>query len=149
MKILSLDTSATPVFAAVETDESNQIQRMHTRVLEQPRGLSRDIILALNGALEEATWSLSDLDAIAVGLGPGSWTGLRVGISTAKTLAQSRGLPLFGIPTFDAFVPTTKLNNDASFYAVAPCRAGEIYAKSWLVREGRWVLSRAEQIITL
>ena len=149
MKILSLDTSATPVFAAIETDESNQIQTVQTRVLEQSRGLSRDIILAINGALEEAGWNLDDLDAIAVGLGPGSWTGLRVGISTAKTIAQARSLPLFGIPTFDAFVPTAKATNDVSFYAVAPCRAGEIYVKSWQAREGQWVSSKAEQIITL
>jgi tRNA threonylcarbamoyladenosine biosynthesis protein TsaB len=140
MKILSLDTSATPVFAAVEVDANNQIQDFHIRVLEQSRGLSRDIILAISGALEEAGWSLNDLNAIAVGLGPGSWTGLRVGLSTAKTLAQTRNLPLLGIPTFDAWAANER---DNLFYAVAPCRAGEIYARSWQAGERILTLQNA------
>ncbi|HEY0076894.1 MAG TPA: tRNA (adenosine(37)-N6)-threonylcarbamoyltransferase complex dimerization subunit type 1 TsaB [Abditibacteriaceae bacterium] len=143
MKILSLDTSATPVFAAVEVGKDNQIQNFHIRVLEQSRGLSRDIISAISGALEEAGWSLDDLDAIAVGLGPGSWTGLRVGLSTAKTLAQTRNLPLLGIPTFDAFASDVFLANHRLQYAVAPCRAGEIYAKSWQAGERILTLQNA------
>jgi tRNA threonylcarbamoyl adenosine modification protein YeaZ len=139
MKILSLDTSATPVFAAVEVDENNRIENFHIRVLEQSRGLSRDIILAINEALEEAGWSLDDLDAIAAGLGPGSWTGLRVGLSTAKTIAQARNLPLLGISTFDAFAlaacKTTQIYDkhpdDCLLVAAAPCRSGEIYTKMW------------------
>ena len=149
MKILSLDTSATPVFAAVEVDNSLQIQNIHARVLEHSRGLSRDIILALNGALNDAGWSLDELDAIAVGLGPGSWTGLRVGLSTAKTLAQARNLPLLGVPTFDAFLSSEKINHHGSYFAIAPCRAGEIYAKSWQAIGGQLTALKNEQIITL
>lgn len=140
MKILSLDTSATPVFAAVEVGKDNQIENFHIRVLEQSRGLSRDIILAISGALEEAGWSFNEIDAIAVGLGPGSWTGLRVGLTTAKTLAQTRNLPLLGIPTFDAL---TANENHNLFYAVAPCRAGEIYVKSWQAGERILTLQNA------
>lgn len=139
MKILSLDTSATPVFAAIEVDETNQIQNTHARALEQSRGLSRDIIGAINGVLEAASWTLDDIQAIAVGLGPGSWTGLRVGLSTAKTIAQTRNLPLLGIPTFDAFAlaarKTTQIYDqypdDCLLVAAAPCRTGEIYTKMW------------------
>jgi tRNA threonylcarbamoyl adenosine modification protein YeaZ len=68
----------------------------------QPRQLSRDIIAGIDAALHRAGWTLDDVDALAVGLGPGSWTSLRIGLSTAKTLAQTRDWRLAGVPTFDA-----------------------------------------------
>ena len=68
----------------------------------EPRQLSRDIIAGIDAALHRAGWTLDDVDALAVGLGPGSWTSLRIGLSTAKTLAQTRDWRLAGVPTFDA-----------------------------------------------
>lgn len=56
----------------------------------------------LDEVLDSAGLGLADLDAIAVGTGPGSFTGLRVGMATAKTLAYVRGLPLLGIPSAEA-----------------------------------------------
>lgn len=68
----------------------------------EPRQLSRGIITGIDAALHRAGWTLDDVNALAVGLGPGSWTSLRIGLSTAKTLAQARGWRLAGVPTFDA-----------------------------------------------
>jgi len=51
---------------------------------------------------ERAGLSPGDLDAVAVSLGPGSYTGLRVGLSLAKGFALARGLPLVGVPTLEA-----------------------------------------------
>ena len=50
--------------------------------------------------LSEQSWSARDLDAVAVGRGPGSYTGLRVGIMSAKTMAYVTGCPLVAIDTF-------------------------------------------------
>ncbi len=149
MKILSLDTSSSPVFAAVEVNEENQIVRSHKQVLAEPRQMSCAIMSSIGAALDEAHWTLNDLDAIAVGIGPGSWTGLRVGLSTAKTLAQARDLPLFGVPTFNAYALAAEsafVCDYCLYYAVAPCRAGEIYTKTWETRDKKMTLREAERI---
>jgi tRNA threonylcarbamoyladenosine biosynthesis protein TsaB len=56
----------------------------------------------LDSLLAEAGWHLSSADLIAVGIGPGSFTGLRVGLATAKGLALSTRLPLVGVSSLEA-----------------------------------------------
>jgi len=134
MKILTLDTSGAVAVCSVVTFGENPAGDS-LRTLDKPRELSRRLVEMISGALG-ARWTLDDVDAIAVGLGPGSWTGLRIGVTTAKTLAQARDLPLFGVPTFDA-APRTHHEASGVLLVVAPCRAGEIYVKCWAPREGR------------
>src|SRR5690554_5899592 len=63
---------------------------------------SERLMPAVVRILADAGLGPSDLTAVAVSSGPGSFTGLRIGMMTAKTLAWSLNLPLFGIPTLDA-----------------------------------------------
>jgi tRNA threonylcarbamoyladenosine biosynthesis protein TsaB len=64
------------------------------------RGLAR-----IEGLLGEAGLRLRDLDRIAVGLGPGSFTGVRIAVAFAKSLAYGTGVPLVGISSYDALEP--------------------------------------------
>lgn len=63
---------------------------------------SERLLPAVDRALGEARISLEGLGGIAVSIGPGSFTGLRIGLSTAKGLAYATGLPLVGVPTLEA-----------------------------------------------
>lgn len=63
---------------------------------------SRRLIAAIDWLLSEAEVDWPMIDGIAVGLGPGSFTGLRIGMATAKGLAATAGIPLLGITTLDA-----------------------------------------------
>lgn len=151
MKILALDTSGTPAMvAAITVSEDNQIESGVVRDMTESRRLSRDIVLSIDGALRDAGWTLDDVEAIAVGLGPGSWTGLRIGLTTAKTLAQTRELPLIGVPTFDALAGVAQksmsLIEGCFIVAAARCRPGEIYTKIWQVSNGKREVLHSESI---
>lgn len=103
MNILAVDTSGTAIgVAALHYDESGGVEPLAVLGLPEARQLSRHLIAAIDAVLESAGWDLDDVDGLAVGLGPGSWTGLRIGLTTCKTLAQARNWPLAGVPTFDA-----------------------------------------------
>lgn len=80
--------------------------------------------------LAEAKYSLNDLDAIAVGAGPGSYTGLRIGISAAKGLAYALDIPLISIPTLSIIVNQALEHHWASEGFICPmidARRMEVY----------------------
>lgn len=70
-------------------------------LLDRVRRHTRDLIPECKLLCTEQSWKPTDLDGIAVSIGPGSYTGLRVGVMTAKTLAFALNKPLLAIPTFE------------------------------------------------
>jgi len=88
---------------------------------------SERLLPAVDRALDEARTTLEVLGGIAVSIGPGSFTGLRIGLSTAKGLAYATGLPLVGVPTLEAMAWTLP----AARWQVCPvldARKQEVYA---------------------
>src|SRR5207244_6486498 len=71
-----------------------------TRRLEEGRRHARDLAPAVAGLLEEHSWNPADVDAVVVSRGPGSYTGLRVGIMSAKAFAYATGCALLAVDTF-------------------------------------------------
>lgn len=74
---------------------------LRERQLDQTQRHARDLAPAIRQLLAEENWPIHSLSAVAVSLGPGSYTGLRVGVISAKTLAYALGCPLVGIATFE------------------------------------------------
>lgn len=103
MLVLALDT-ATPTLVAGLADWS---QHGVTEVLAEravPSGTRHAELLtpAISSVLDDAGLTMGDLDAVVTGLGPGPFTGLRVGVVTAAALADARGLPVIGVCSLDA-----------------------------------------------
>ena len=87
---------------------------------------SRRLLRSIDGLLQDCSLRLADLGAIAVGLGPGSFTGLRIGMATAKGLCHGAGIPLIGIASLDAI--GTAVNSDKLICAVLDARKKEVYS---------------------
>jgi tRNA threonylcarbamoyladenosine biosynthesis protein TsaB len=126
MTFLAFDTSGERCVLAL-ADEDGAVQAVS--VFEGKRSLSRRLMGELDGLLTRSGLTLPDLTAFAVGLGPGSFTGVRVGVTTAKTLAQVTGKPLVGVGTLDAYAAVWwDYDDDTSIVPVLPSRRGEVYA---------------------
>ena len=102
MKILALETSAKSVSAAV-TENGAVLASAY-----QNRGLTHSVTLMplIDGMLRTAGLSLDDIGLIAAANGPGSFTGLRIGVSAAKGLAWAKELPCCGVSTLAAMART-------------------------------------------
>jgi tRNA threonylcarbamoyladenosine biosynthesis protein TsaB len=99
MRILALDAALDGFSAAV--DDGTALQVVATRRQDAlEAGLGQIEML-----LDRANLRLADLDRIAVGLGPGSFTGVRIAVAYAKALAYGSGLPLVGVSSYDALEP--------------------------------------------
>lgn len=98
--------------------------------------------------LEQQGISPTDLTGLAVSLGPGSFTGLRIGMGVAKGLALAQGLPLAGIPTLDltAHPHTTQ---KLPIWAVLQAGRGRVCAAFYTRRKGQWKRRGDYQLTTL
>ena len=75
---------------------------LRTAALDEARRHARDLASAVRSLLDAASLRPADVRGIVVGLGPGSYTGLRVGVMAAKAFAYATGCTFVGVPTFDA-----------------------------------------------
>ena len=122
--ILSIDTAAetcsiclhkgTDILSLVETTKEN------THV--------EKITLLISDALREVDKKLNDLEAVALSAGPGSYTGLRVGASTAKGLAYGLGIPMIAIPTLKYLADSVRpVDNNTLIIPMIDARRMEVY----------------------
>lgn len=99
--------------------------------LARDRAHASDLLPALDGLLRSAGLSLPELDALVVGLGPGSFTGLRVAAATALGLARGAALALVGVPSFEA-TALAALAPGEEGAVVADARSGALYFARYL-----------------
>ncbi len=90
-----------------------------------PRSHGRRLAPLVDQAFAHAGRTPADLDLVAVSAGPGSYTGLRIGMSTAKGLALATGARIVAVPTLDALASTADVT---PVVVVLPSRRGEVYA---------------------
>ena len=104
--ILSIDT-ATPV-CSVALHQSGELVALSE--LFRDKSHATHLTLMIDEVLQQAGVERSQLQALAVSEGPGSYTGLRIGASTAKGMAFALGLPLIAVPTLDAMAQGLRIS---------------------------------------
>jgi tRNA threonylcarbamoyladenosine biosynthesis protein TsaB len=88
------------------------------------------IMKRIDDLFKHAGLKVQDLQAIVVSLGPGSFTGLRIGLAAAKGVAVARDLPLVGVDLFEIAAYRLRANNPPA-YVLIPSRKGEYYVGCW------------------
>jgi tRNA threonylcarbamoyladenosine biosynthesis protein TsaB len=98
MNILGIDTSSIVATVAVVTEE----KLLAEYIVNNKKNHSEKLMQVLDTVLKDSDLDIDDLDAIAVAKGPGSFTGLRIGMACAQGLAHASGMPIVGVNTLDA-----------------------------------------------
>jgi len=129
--LLGLDT-ATPVttVAVVRADMgTGSVEVLDERSHSDPRRHGEVLPVLVRDALAASSLAPADLHAVAVGCGPGAYTGLRVGMATASALAQSLEIPVFGAVTLDALAYAS--GRTEPFAVVTDARRREVFTSSY------------------
>ena len=143
--ILALDTSTENCSAALSINGNVLV-----RELESPREHTKRILPMVDSLLSEAGIKLKDLDALAFGRGPGSFTGVRIGTGIAQGLAFGADLPMLPISTLAAMAQGAhRLHKVTDVLPAIDARMGEIYFGQYkLNNAGIMTLVDNEMVVT-
>lgn len=131
MKILALETSAKAVSVAV-VENGTVLASAYQNV-----GLTHSVTLMplLDSMLKNAGLTMEDIDCVAVANGPGSFTGLRIGVSAAKGLAWTGELPCCGVSTLEAMAQNLR-DHDGIVICAMDARRNQIYNALFEAKDG-------------
>jgi tRNA threonylcarbamoyladenosine biosynthesis protein TsaB len=133
MQLLALDTATPATTVALLLADEKLLTRRHEPGPGERPGHVRELLPLALALLDEAGIGFSQLDRIAVGVGPGTFTGLRIGVATARALAHAHRLPLVGVSTLRSLAAGAAEPADAApaVLAVLDARRGEAFAAAW------------------
>lgn len=140
MHVLGIDTSTAIISAALLRDGALVAERTDT--VEHNR---TGLLTMIDALFADASLRPLDIDAVAIGAGPGSFTGLRIGMATAKGIAFATGRPLWAVSSLAAVAHLALAPADpGTVVAVVDARRGEVYAGAYL-RQGAGVALVGEE----
>jgi tRNA threonylcarbamoyladenosine biosynthesis protein TsaB len=139
VNILAIDTSTLETSVAVVAGTA-AAPRVLALSESQAHDHSSSVLQRVEQALAAAALTLADLDGLAIGAGPGSFTGLRIGMSTAKGLAFATGKPLWAVSSLAALAldvdRLVEIDPDAVVMPLIDARRGEVFAGFYRVAQG-------------
>lgn len=134
-RILAIDTSSAWCSVALSLNHAAPL----VRYKKVSTGASQLLLPWVEELLSEASIELSSLDAIAIGIGPGAFTGVRLGVATVQGLATAAQLPVLPVVSLDAIAyqltqtPIFISSRAQSFVIAVDARMGEVYWASYKV----------------
>ena len=124
MKVVGIETSS--LIGSIAVCDGSTVVGKKTYGKNFSHG--KEIVSSLESIFNEINWDPSDIDLIAVSIGPGSYTGLRIGVTCAKTLAYGLGKPVIDVPTLDVLVENVKDNSAKTICPVIDAKRKSVYA---------------------
>ncbi|EDP57425.1 tRNA (adenosine(37)-N6)-threonylcarbamoyltransferase complex dimerization subunit type 1 TsaB [Vibrio sp. AND4] len=143
-KILAIDTSTENCSVALLVND-----QVISRSEVAPRDHTKKVLPMVDEVLKEAGLTLQELDALAFGRGPGSFTGVRIGIGIAQGLAFGADLPMIGVSTLMAMAQASyRLHGTMDVAVAIDARMSEVYWARYARQEnGEWSGVDAECVI--
>jgi len=127
MRVLGIETSARRGSVSLIEQGRVVIALSH----EELNAHAERLLPLLDQALTQAGWSRTTLDRVAVGVGPGSFTGLRVGIALGQGIAVGLGIPLVGVGSLRAMAAAVPSERPGSRWALLDARRGEVFVAAY------------------
>jgi tRNA threonylcarbamoyladenosine biosynthesis protein TsaB len=145
LPILSIETSQNCCGACVYFNENKFFEMSVNSKFSH----AEKIFEIIDTVLNSSGLTLNDLGAIAVSSGPGSFTGLRIGMSAAKGVGFGALLPIIAVPTFEAlaFQLSNTLNDGTEFVIANKVNSEEIYFAKFKVKANNYIFARDLQIV--
>jgi tRNA threonylcarbamoyladenosine biosynthesis protein TsaB len=136
LNVLGFDTSTAASSACLLRADGEAFEVVPPdEALTAPPGHARELMPAIAHVMERAGVGYPDLDAIAVGVGPGTFTGLRIGVTTARALAHANGLSVHAVSSLAALAASI----DAELrLPLIDAKRGELFAALYEGDEERW-----------
>lgn len=119
--VLAIDTSAAHCAAALLCGD-----RVAVRVEEMAKGQAERLVPMMTELLASEGFRMADVGLVAVGVGPGNFTGIRIAVALARGLALGLGVPAIGVTGFDA------ARTEGAEWVVLPAPRGQVYAQRFL-----------------
>ena len=129
MRVLAIDTALTACSAAVlDTTSGNEGGIVAGESVSMSRGHAEALMPLIARVMEASGMAVGDLDRLVVTTGPGSFTGLRVGLSAARGLGVATRIPVVGVSTLSAYAaPYFRAAGEAPIIAVIDARHSQVY----------------------
>jgi tRNA threonylcarbamoyl adenosine modification protein YeaZ len=144
MLLLALDTAGPDCAAALARPLSGECEIVAERSETLGRGHAERLIPMLDELLTEASSSFADIRRIAVTTGPGSFTGIRVGIAAARGLALALAIPAVGVGSLEALAfDAAKERRAGTAVAALDAKRGEVYVLAQDIASGAIVIEAA------
>jgi len=145
MRILAIESSAKAASVALVEDGRLIAQNMQHAGLTQ----SKVLLPMIHSLLHCLDMQVGDVDKIAVARGPGSFTGIRVGVATAKGLAMGADKPLVGVSTLEAMAHQAKHLEDGIICPVMDARREQVYNALFAVEDGQLVRLEEDRALAI
>lgn len=142
--LLAIDTATRKIGIALY----DGVQVLHESVWQSPYRHTVELTPAINQALVGAGLKITDLEVIGMTIGPGSYTGLRIGTAVAKGLALSRGMDLVAVSTFQPLAAAFPPNPEWKMAVVLEAGRGRLAVGWYEVQDSTWQPADEPELFT-